>query len=293
MFVAFRFFEQEYVGERLDDGKRDGFGRSILSNRDQYEGEYKMGRRHGTGCYMFKNNGARYSGEWKRGMKHGCGKFNYPDGSVYCGQWKNNKKHGSGKYTYRNGDTFDGMWKENVKHGVGVYTFQEVCISFRTLWVENAPKGPIEIFYPHFRYHGYVTENNLVGNGVYSFNMKYMQIGHNENYPEENSVQDDDIDDGGSKNHEFQLPNESEQIKDKLSTRFIAHRILPYNYSCLPQHPFPPPQTDSEISLCTDSSKSEAEIHLYQVQSPILIEANPIEGEDDVYIGETEDVDEE
>jgi radial spoke head protein 1 len=99
---------QDFVGERSPDGKRHGFGRAILPNRDQYEGDYRNGLRHGRGCYIFKKNGARYEGEWKKGLKHGHGKFHYPDGSVYCGEWKENKKHGSGKYTYDNGDVYEG-----------------------------------------------------------------------------------------------------------------------------------------------------------------------------------------
>jgi hypothetical protein len=64
----------------------------------------------------------------------------------------------------------------------------------------------------------------------------------------------------------------------KCLPHFIAHEITQYDYSHLPQHPIPPPETDSEISICTKSSSSGGdEVHLYQVHSPILVSSDSIQ----------------
>ena len=48
-----------YSGERNEQGERQGHGRALLENGDQYIGEYKHGVRHGYGEYIF----------WKKGKK--------------------------------------------------------------------------------------------------------------------------------------------------------------------------------------------------------------------------------
>lgn len=270
---------QEYVGERLVDKKRHGFGRAILANRDQYEGEYRHGMRHGRGCYVFKKSGARYKGEWKKGLKHGHGQFNYPDGSVYCGEWKRNKKHGFGKYTYDNGDVYEGGWKNNVKHGLGTYKYQECGVIFRGTFVDGVPKGQIELVYPNnMRYHGSWKNNNPLAEGTFTFDMKYMQHGHIEMISEPAKILPS-TPDNEDEVIEVKLSDEirkppSNQLK--CSPHFITHEISKYDYTKLPQHPIAPPQSDSsQSSICSKaSSSSEIEVHLYQVQSPILVAAD-------------------
>ncbi|KAG5674313.1 hypothetical protein PVAND_004290 [Polypedilum vanderplanki] len=279
-------FIGEYVGDRLSDGTCDGFGREVYQNRDQYEGEYRRGLRNGRGCYMYKS-GAYYNGEWKKGFKDGHGKFNYPDGSEYCGEWKRNKRHGFGKYTYRNGDVYEGSWKENVKHGMGLFSYHETPVSIKGTWKENSLIGPVEIRYPNYEYHGYFDGTRLVGEGSFTSKMQYMLNGHIEMYPAISNENHEII-----KTSESNLENshsESDENK-KCLTRFIAHEIMPYDYSRLPQQPVPLPEMDSSVSTCSyRSSLSCMEVDLYQVQSPILVSANPIQNcEDEVSLNSDE-----
>ncbi|XP_070495166.1 uncharacterized protein Rsph1 [Chironomus tepperi] len=282
-------YRGEYVGDRLEDGRRDGFGRAILPNRDQYEGEYRHGLRNGSGCYYF-NNGARYNGEWRKGSKDGHGKFNYPDGSSYCGLWKDGKKHGYGKYIYQNNDEYEGSWRHNIRHGIGTYKSHESGISFRATWIDGAPQGPIEIFYPNFQYHGYWNKVHPVGEGAFTFGTKYMMSGYIEmlknvdnvdsvkasnemlDVKTQSSSQDNLEQEVNDENVESNNENLTNVKFPKCLPHFIAHDITQYDYSHLPQHPIPPPETDSEISICTKSSSSGVdEVHLYQVHSPILV----------------------
>lgn len=226
---------------------------------------------------MYKS-GAFYNGEWKKGSKDGHGKFNYPDGSVYCGAFKSNKRHGFGKYTYPNGDVFEGAWRENVKHGVGSYIYQETRISFKGTWINDVLKGPVEVetSYPNFHYHGYYNKSHPIGDGAFTFDMKYMLPGHIELFESTDMSSRDDESPSQPLTNEFDEDENSHSTNEKIPQcipQFIAHGIVPYDYSRLPQHPIPPPEADSSAtSICTNSSQSgEDEVHLYQMSSPKLV----------------------
>jgi radial spoke head protein 1 len=255
------FSNQEYAGDRNADGKRDGIGRAIFPNRDQYEGDFRKGLRDGYGVYQFRN-GARYDGDWKRGVKHGKGKFTYPDGSTYWGDWKRDMKHGFGKYLYDNGDVYEGTWVNDVKHGVGSYKYSEVELTVKGTWIEGFLKGPIEIIHSNYRYHGYWNGSHPVGEGVFTFDMKVSLPGHIAFYTngsKATSVNSSDVDPSGIA---------TEQSAPCLP-EFVAHNIEPYSYSKLPQHPFPLPTTDSASTIATESSKSDVDV-------PMLITADLI-----------------
>ena len=52
-------FLGEYEGERNEKDERHGFGRALLPNGDEYEGDYKNGKRNGSGKYTFLKSKAR------------------------------------------------------------------------------------------------------------------------------------------------------------------------------------------------------------------------------------------
>jgi radial spoke head protein 1 len=249
-------FSQEYIGDRSPNKSRHGFGKALLPNRDQYQGEYRNGKRHGTGTYQFKN-GACYDGEWKNGFKHGNGKFSYPDGSWFNGKWKNGMKNGFGKYFYENCDVYEGTWKDDLKHGVGNYKFQEAEISMKATWFEGVLRGPIEIVYPDCRYHGFWKEKFPIGEGVYSFDMKFMLPGYIEMFPNPNFVE--------SKQTETENENKETNLIPRCLPRFIAEEIQVYDYSKLPQQPISLPQNDSTLSLCSQSSKSDSDDQIKEI----------------------------
>lgn len=218
--------------------------------------------RHGTGVYTF-TSGAQYEGEWKKGMKNGKGKLVYPDGSWFNGDWRCDKKHGFGKYFYQNGDTYEGMWKDDVKHGVGNYKYEEAEILVRATWIDGFLKGPIEISYPNFRYHGYCNNDSPVGEGSYTFDMKYALAGHVQLFPvtdQNETSKTIEIDHRESSTSTVETP--------KCFPRFVAHEIQRYDFSKLPQQPMALPQEDSITSICIQSSSSELEV---PVDSPILM----------------------
>lgn len=262
MDLPFTFsLNQHYFGERSEEGKRDGKGKAVLPNRNQYEGEYREGQRYGNGILQYKN-GARYEGEWKKGSKHGIGKLVYPDGSWYDGAWEYNKKQGFGKYSYENGDIYEGAWRDDLKHGVGSFKYKEVEVCIRGTWVEGELKGPIEVCHQNYRYHGYWNKNRPVGDGAFSFGMKFMIIGQVEMLPDEPSV---DL----KTSEVAQVGSEEQEMVARCQPVFIARDVQRYDYCKLPQQPIQLPQADSVSSLCTESSVSacESEENVCQVFS--------------------------
>lgn len=243
LMESFKFLNiQGYVGERNELGQRDGFGRTLLPNGDQYEGQYRDGFRHGKGTYQFVS-GAQYSGDWKKNAKHGNGKFNFPDGSSYCGNWKDNKMHGLGKYSYSNGDIYEGTWKDNVRHGIGNYKFSLVDLSIRALWVEGVPKGPIEAFFPDYRYYGQWNKSEPVGRGTFTFGGKYMLSGHIEQFPDLESFE------------AFRFQSPLDDVK--CLPQFVAGDIELYDESKLNRESISIPPSGSMTSFCSSSSTSE------------------------------------
>ncbi|XP_031568538.1 phosphatidylinositol 4-phosphate 5-kinase 6-like [Actinia tenebrosa] len=63
---------------------------SDYENINNYEGETKLGKRHGKGVYYFEN-GDIYDGQWQWGKKHGHGSYTFADGSKNTGFFFNDE----------------------------------------------------------------------------------------------------------------------------------------------------------------------------------------------------------
>lgn len=143
------------------------------------------------------------------------------------------------------------------------------------------PRGPVQITYPNnMRYFGSYKDVHSIADGVFSFNMKYMQVGHNELIQEASKPPPAPLQPPGDDDEiiEMKLSDENaiSVAEPKCVPHFVTHEITKYDYTRLPQHPIPPPQSDSsKSSVCSKvSSTSEIEVHLYQVHSPVLVAAD-------------------
>lgn len=130
------------------------------------------------------------------------------------------------------------------------------------------------------RYHGSWKNKHPIAEGVFTFDLKYMQLGHIEMIPEPSPPPTDD-----DELIEMKLSDENpmpEVVEPKCTPHFVTHEITKYDYTRLPQHPIPPPLSDSsKSSLCSAaSSTSGIEVHLFQVHSPILVAADDCEEEE-------------
>ena len=82
-----------------------------------YEGQYVLGKRQGTGSYIWKGKrarkyytneiaGHRYQGEFQENLRHGNGLFIYPDGSRYNGLNLNNGDFDAFRCVYKGKETW-------------------------------------------------------------------------------------------------------------------------------------------------------------------------------------------
>lgn len=90
--------EYFYYGETDPEGKRSGYGRTLMSDgKTAYEGEYLSDKRHGEGSFYYKNGTLCYWGNWKENLRNGFGLgISSETGLIHTGTWKNNKPTGIG-----------------------------------------------------------------------------------------------------------------------------------------------------------------------------------------------------
>ena len=53
---------------------------------------------------------SRYEGQWKMGKRHGKGGYYYSDGGSYVGDWLDDRIQGKGVSHYSNGNMYEGDW---------------------------------------------------------------------------------------------------------------------------------------------------------------------------------------
>ena len=114
----------EYYGE-FKKGKRNGFGKYIYSNRNNYYiGEWKDDERSGDG--YFENNNAQfnYIGKWKKGLHCGLGYYYRDCNMFYYGGFNKHIFEGKG-FKYEKDDNAHvyrldiGEWKDSALNGKG------------------------------------------------------------------------------------------------------------------------------------------------------------------------------
>ena len=70
-----------------------------MKSGDIYEGEFKNGKRTGTGTMKHKD-GSLYTGGWLNGFYEYQGELREVNGSIYKGQFQAGQKYGEGRIDY-------------------------------------------------------------------------------------------------------------------------------------------------------------------------------------------------
>jgi len=129
----------KHVGE-WKDGKQHGQGTYIFGPKskwagDKYVGEYRNGKRNGQGTYIYPS-GAKYVGENRNGKQHGQGTYTASDGEKYVGEWRNGKFHGQGTATFASGAKHVGEWGDGKRNGQGTFTHADGRVK-EGVWKDN------------------------------------------------------------------------------------------------------------------------------------------------------------
>ena len=126
--LDYTFPNGDYYEGEWKNGKPHGQGTFIYNtkynNQKKYVGGFKDGKHHGHGSYTY-SYGIKYVGEFKDGKWHGHGSYNYANGNTYVGQWENGNPQGQGTVIYTNGNKYVGEFKDGMKSGYGVHIFAE------------------------------------------------------------------------------------------------------------------------------------------------------------------------
>lgn len=128
-----------YYGETDENGKRDGYGRTVMQNGlTAYDGHYENDMRNGFGCFYYKNGGFCYVGQWLDNKKNGMGVCRRDsDGVIQLGKWKDDKSVGVAARADDKGNiTYVGKYKNGKRDGIGV-TFDENSNPVVALWKDG------------------------------------------------------------------------------------------------------------------------------------------------------------
>jgi len=113
-------------------GTMNGMGQITYSDGSSYRGEFKQGKRDGTGTMIWRSGpmkNATYNGEWKANKIDGRGILAYPSGNRYDAEFKQDKRHGTGTFVggvgSRKGESYTGEWKANLIDGAGTYRYAD------------------------------------------------------------------------------------------------------------------------------------------------------------------------
>ncbi len=118
--------QDNYVGPCNSDGFANGTG--TASGIAFYEGEFRNGKKHGSGKKQWPRTGDIYIGEFRNDFRYGQGSYIWGEHSAYAGQqytgnYINDYREGFGTYLWPNGDKFSGTWKQNIRYGM---TYMEI-----------------------------------------------------------------------------------------------------------------------------------------------------------------------
>ena len=87
-----------YRGE-FRAGRKHGTGVKTWPSGDRYEGGFVDDRKSGTGTYLWGSGsaspGERYSGEWRDDRREGHGVYEWPNGDRYAGPFDNDRAVGA------------------------------------------------------------------------------------------------------------------------------------------------------------------------------------------------------
>lgn len=84
-------------------------GTFTYCNGDVYIGQWKEGKKHGTGTYACASDGTKLKGEWSKGQIQ-SGQWIFPNGTFYSGKFRYNKPIGKGVWVFPNGNQMMGEY---------------------------------------------------------------------------------------------------------------------------------------------------------------------------------------
>lgn len=108
--------QYRYYGSLEEKVPPDGQVTQLFRSGNQYDGEFKDGKRSGCGIFTY-NNGQRYIGQFANDQYAGIGKLTWKRGDSYQGEFLDGKCHGQGTLTLSDGTFKTGTWRNGSLDG--------------------------------------------------------------------------------------------------------------------------------------------------------------------------------
>jgi hypothetical protein len=102
----------------------NGVGIYIRSDDEKYQGQFRLGKRHGQGIHYYPDGSTRYKGDFRDDIRVGYGAYYFTNGDKYVGMFANNLPNGKGTYYYASGERFVGQYINGKRHGDGAYYYK-------------------------------------------------------------------------------------------------------------------------------------------------------------------------
>ncbi|MCU0341427.1 MAG: hypothetical protein MUE30_16230 [Spirosomaceae bacterium] len=96
-----------------------GLGIYVHESGERYEGDFRYGKRHGTGVQYYPDGRMKYKGDFRNDRREGYGAYYFTNGDKYVGLFLGNTPHGKGTYYYTDGDRFVGIYENGKRNGQG------------------------------------------------------------------------------------------------------------------------------------------------------------------------------
>jgi hypothetical protein len=141
----------------------------------QYEGEWRLNRRHGEGI-LIAPTGDRSEGRFFLGRVHGRGKLTFADGTQYAGDFLDDNRTGTATQTYKSGDKYTGTFYRGERHGTGVLVYADGRV-YQGAFTKDKLNGNGKLALTNGDYYeGQFSDNTITGIGTltYSNGQKYV-----------------------------------------------------------------------------------------------------------------------
>eukprot|EP01125_Pyxidicula_operculata_P001690 TRINITY_DN1151_c1_g4_i1.p1 TRINITY_DN1151_c1_g4~~TRINITY_DN1151_c1_g4_i1.p1 ORF type:complete len:952 (+),score=251.93 TRINITY_DN1151_c1_g4_i1:26-2881(+) len=128
------------------NGQPHGKGKEVSTHGGIYEGEFKFGKKDGSGSWKSTDSTCSYLGDWRANKYDGLGVYQNKN-LVYDGGWKDGKRNGKGKETTPE-YVYDGNWEDNLYHGKGTW-LSNTLGKYRGYWSRGSKHGYGTYTYPN------------------------------------------------------------------------------------------------------------------------------------------------
>ena len=79
---------------------RNGIGKIIFVNKDEFEGEFRNNSINGKGTYTWFSDKTKFICDWKDNKMVGDGQFFWPSGKKFEGNLRDNSLNGTGLFEW-------------------------------------------------------------------------------------------------------------------------------------------------------------------------------------------------